>query len=318
MYEQKFPDADEVVQVQVKRVMDMGAYVSLLEYGNIEGMIMLSELSKRRIRSIKNLIRAGQVMAVAVIRTDENKGYVDLSRRRVSPEEGQKMDEKYAKSKLVHSVMRHTSQQHNIPLEEMCAMASWKLYKKYPHASEAFTILASSDPSEVTEYLSDVPPDVMTSLIANVKRRLTTQACRLRAKVEVSCFEFAGIDAIRSSLLKGLEASTQDVPLSITLVAPPQYAISTTCIDRVVGTKVIETALQNIETAIKGRDGQFVLKERISLVGDDESKIPDRLAEEEAAGSSSSESEEDETMGNLDEKEIEELKRKTAHLDIEE
>lgn len=37
----------------------MGAYVSLLEYGNIEGMILLSELSRRRIRSVQKLIKVG-------------------------------------------------------------------------------------------------------------------------------------------------------------------------------------------------------------------------------------------------------------------
>ena len=34
--------------------------MSLLEYDNIEGMILLSELSRRRIRSINKLIRVGK------------------------------------------------------------------------------------------------------------------------------------------------------------------------------------------------------------------------------------------------------------------
>lgn len=43
--------------VQVKSIAEMGAYVSLLEYNGIEGMILLSELSRRRIRSITKLIK---------------------------------------------------------------------------------------------------------------------------------------------------------------------------------------------------------------------------------------------------------------------
>ena len=42
---------------QVKSIAEMGAYVSLLEYNNIEGMILLSELSRRRIRSVTKLIK---------------------------------------------------------------------------------------------------------------------------------------------------------------------------------------------------------------------------------------------------------------------
>lgn len=51
-------EVDDVVVVQVTKIAEMGAYVSLLEYNGIEGMILLSELSRRRIRSINKLIKA--------------------------------------------------------------------------------------------------------------------------------------------------------------------------------------------------------------------------------------------------------------------
>lgn len=44
---------------QVTKIAEMGAYVNLLEYNGIEGMILLSELSRRRIRSINKLIKVG-------------------------------------------------------------------------------------------------------------------------------------------------------------------------------------------------------------------------------------------------------------------
>ena len=36
-YEQKFPEMEDVVMVNVRSIADMGAYVHLLEYNNIEG-----------------------------------------------------------------------------------------------------------------------------------------------------------------------------------------------------------------------------------------------------------------------------------------
>jgi translation initiation factor 2 subunit 1 len=101
-YEQKYPEVDELVMVNVRSIAEIGAYVSLLEYNNIEGMILLSELSRRRIRSINKLIRVGKNEVVMVLRVDKEKGYIDLSKRRVSPEDIAKCEERYNKAKTVH------------------------------------------------------------------------------------------------------------------------------------------------------------------------------------------------------------------------
>ena len=56
--------------INVGIIADMGAYVSLLECNNIQGMIILSELSRRRIRNIHKYIRVGRDEIVLVLRVD--------------------------------------------------------------------------------------------------------------------------------------------------------------------------------------------------------------------------------------------------------
>jgi hypothetical protein len=41
-YRNKVPQKDDIVAVVTKDIKDLGAYVELLEYDNIEGFIMLS------------------------------------------------------------------------------------------------------------------------------------------------------------------------------------------------------------------------------------------------------------------------------------
>lgn len=108
-YEQRYPEVDELVMVQVRQIAEMGAYVKLLEYDGVEGMILLSELSRRRIRSIQKLIRVGRNEVVVVLRVDKEKGYIDLSKRRVSPEDITKCEERYTKSKAVASILRNVA-----------------------------------------------------------------------------------------------------------------------------------------------------------------------------------------------------------------
>ena len=77
-YENVYPEPEEVVMVNVTEIGEMGAYVTLLEYDNIEGMILLSELSRRRIRSINKLVRVNRTEIVMVIRVDKEKGKPDF------------------------------------------------------------------------------------------------------------------------------------------------------------------------------------------------------------------------------------------------
>ncbi|KAL0434045.1 UNVERIFIED_CONTAM: Eukaryotic translation initiation factor 2 subunit alpha [Sesamum latifolium] len=88
MYEQKFPEMDTPVMIQVKSINPgTCAYVSLLEYDDMEAMLSFTELSRRRIRSIASLVGIGQVESVMVQHVHPDKGFVNLSNRRVSADD---------------------------------------------------------------------------------------------------------------------------------------------------------------------------------------------------------------------------------------
>ena len=73
-YEDEYPKEEQYVMVRVKTVSEMGAYVTLLEYDNKEGMVLLSELSRTRIKSLNKVARVGKVECVLVLRVDPEKG----------------------------------------------------------------------------------------------------------------------------------------------------------------------------------------------------------------------------------------------------
>lgn len=139
-YENQFPEPEEVVMVNVTQIGEMGAYVTLMEYDNIEGLILLSELSRRRIRSINKLVRVARTEIVMVLRVDKEKGYIDLSKRRVDPEDVVKCEERYNKAKAVHSVLGNVANNKGVSLESLYQKIGWPLYRKYGHAYDAFKL----------------------------------------------------------------------------------------------------------------------------------------------------------------------------------
>jgi len=266
MYEQRYPEVDDLVMVKVKQIAEMGAYVSLLEYNNIEGMILLSELSRRRIRSINKLIRVGRNEAVVVLRVDKEKGYIDLSKRRVSPDDAKKLDDKFAKSKVVHSIMKHLAETNHKRVEDLYAAFTWPLYKTFGHAYDAFK-LALSDADKVfgTDGVQ-IAPEIRAALLEQIQRRLTPKAVKVRADIELTCFHYEGIDSIKAALRAG-EAAGEPAPgsedeneLKIRLVAPPLYVMFTTTLEKDQGIALLDKALTAIKTKILELKGNLVVK----------------------------------------------------------
>ena len=63
-----------------------------------------------------------------------------MSKRRVTPEDIAKCEERFNKSKAVHSILRHVAEKHDIALKELYESIGWPLYKKFGHAYDAFKL----------------------------------------------------------------------------------------------------------------------------------------------------------------------------------
>jgi len=311
-YEHRYPEVEDVVMVNVRSIAEMGAYVELQEYKDIEGMILLSELSRRRIRSINKLIRVGRTECVVVIRVDKDKGYIDLSKRRVSPEEIAKCEDKYAKAKCVNSILRHVAElldyESDDQLEELYEKTAWHFDRKFgkPGASyDAFKHVVTN-PETLDE--CDLDERTRKVLLSNIKRRMTPQSVKIRSDIEVACYTYEGVDAVKSALRGGLALSTEDMPIKINLIAPPLYVVTTQTLERTEGLALLNTAVQRIQELIEEAGGVFDMKQPPKVVSDlDEAELAKQLADLEKAnlevgGDSDADSFDGEDGGEEDEK----------------
>ncbi|ODN72724.1 hypothetical protein L202_08162 [Cryptococcus amylolentus CBS 6039] len=281
-YENKYPEVDQLVMVQVQSIEDMGAYVKLLEYDNIEGMILLSELSRRRIRSVQKLIRVGRNEVVVVMRVDPDKGYIDLSKRRVSAEEVVKCEEQYEKGKAVDSIVTQVAKKGGVTPESLYEKIAWPLHRQYGHAYEAFK-LSISEPDVVFGPLG-LDDETLTDLRAGIARRLTPKPVKVRADIEVKCFSYAGIDAIKRALTAGEAVSTAEVPIKVRLVAPPLYVMSTTSTDKNGAIELMEKAVDVISESIKADKGDITIKMKPKVVSEtDDLELKKLMEQFEAA-----------------------------------
>lgn len=241
-----------------------------------------------------------------VLRVDKEKGYIDLSKRRVSPEDIAKCDERFQRSKAVHSIVRHVAELQHIDMEALYSQTAWPLYAKYGHAYEAFR-LALSDPDAIfnEEIMPGLDPQLRAGMLEDIAKRLTPTAVKVRADIEVTCFDYEGVNAIKRALLKGVALGSEELPVKIKLVAPPLYVMLCSSLDKTEGIKLLSDAIEVMQAEILAAKGELKVKAAPRAVDERDDRLLSNLmstleAQNQEIGGDDDEEEQDEGMGNVD------------------
>lgn len=270
-YEKEIPDVGDLVMVKVTQVTDTAAYADLLEYNGMEGMLPFTELTRKGfIKSIAKFVKVGKLEVAQVLRVDKQKGYIDLSKKQVTEHERRQCEEMFAKSKLVHSVMLHGSMETQTPLPEIMSTVAWPLYRSHGHAFDALKI-AVTDPAAILGPLAI--SDKLREVIArSVVHRLKSKPSKLRVDLEVTNFTSKGIDAIKEVLLLGKNAGgveSGQLPIEVTIVAPPQYILRTQTESKDEGLKKLIEVVEQMQREMARLGGKVEVTVPPRVVGDD-------------------------------------------------
>lgn len=125
--------------------------------------------------------------------------------------------------------------------------------------------LSNSESDKVFEGL-EIAESTREELLNNIKRRLTPQPIKIRADIEVTCFDYEGIDAIKTAFKEAEAQSLPEVPIRVKLVAPPLYVMITNALDKQLGIDTMEKAIAVLEESIKKNKGNMVTKMSVRVV----------------------------------------------------
>jgi hypothetical protein len=106
---------------------------------------------------------------------------------------------------------------------------------------------------------------------------MESRAPQCRADIEVTCFTYEGIDAIRDALLTGCDAGTAECPIRIKLIAPPMYVMTTMTLDKDLGIAALQAGIDAITAKIQVRAGavaRVVLAAALFSGGGCEQRLP--------------------------------------------
>jgi small subunit ribosomal protein S1 len=87
---------------RVRNLCDFGAFVDL---GGADGLIHISELSWRRVKHAREVLRVGDEVEVYVLRVDRERKRIGLSLKRLKPDPWHLVEEKYEAAEIVKGII---------------------------------------------------------------------------------------------------------------------------------------------------------------------------------------------------------------------
>jgi translation initiation factor 2 subunit 1 len=180
-------------------------------------------------------------------------------------------------------VLRQVAQETGEEIEDLYERVAWPLYKKfkieshneddkkveYVHCFDVFKMGITDE--SVFEGL-DITPEILSALRTHIRRRLTPQPIKIRADIEVTCFTYEGIEAIRSALKAAQDVGSEEVPVKVKLIAPPMYVMTTSTLDKQKGIQKLQEAIEAVREHITAKKGTMSVKMEPKVVSVNEEK----------------------------------------------
>jgi len=94
--------------------------------------------------------------------------------------------------------------------------------------------------SEHEEVIGD---HIKMALLKDIRRRMTPQPLKIRAEVEITCFEYDGIEHIKTALKAAETVSGTECDVKVSLVASPLYVFTTQTADKDSGILAVSQAI---------------------------------------------------------------------------
>ncbi len=246
---QDVPDMGETVVCKVKQVLNYGAFVELVEYGNRKGFVHISQVATRWVKNIRNFVKEGQVRAAKVLSINRERGQIDLSFTKVSSHAQRARIEEWKQLKRCRKLLEILAKEQHKTFEEAWEAIANPLLEKYDRLAEAFQEIALHE-----EAAAGVDSKWLKPLVEMVKKNVPPPEKTLKGTLSLRSFRPDGVDAIKQALLKAEKLKGKKIELFYS--GGGKYALKATASDFKKAEKELNEAAAMVVETVKASDGE--------------------------------------------------------------
>ncbi|HDN74518.1 MAG TPA: translation initiation factor IF-2 subunit alpha [Archaeoglobus sp.] len=251
-----YPSRGEIVIGTVKRVLDFGAFISLDEYDNKEGMVHISEVASGWIKDIREHVKKGQKVICKVLNVNPKRGHIDLSIKDVNERQRREKLQEWKNEIRAFKWLEIIGEKLDIRGDELQKIGK-KLIKEFDSIYPAFEEAAY----EGYEVLVPIVGEEFAKEMAEIAREnIKPRRVKVRGYFELKCLASDGVERIKKALLEAEKALVNGINLKIEYVGAPRYRIVIEADDYKTAESILKKVTSRVLKTIKklGGEGNFV------------------------------------------------------------
>ncbi|MAF34416.1 translation initiation factor IF-2 subunit alpha [Candidatus Woesearchaeota archaeon] len=192
-----FPEEEEFVLCTVTGIQTHSVFCTLDEYGGRTGMIHISEIAPGRIRNIRDHVTKGKKVVCKVININQEKGYIDLSLRRVSETQKRQKANNIKQEQLAEKIVEQYARTTKQDVKKIYQQLTKTVLAKYPGLFFAFQRVAKE---EATLESMGVEKKLATALTEQIQQRIKPEERIIEGDFVLTSYAPDGVELIKKAL----------------------------------------------------------------------------------------------------------------------
>jgi translation initiation factor 2 subunit 1 len=237
-----FPEENEIVICTVTKIQHHSVFCRLDEYDK-SGMLHISEISSGRIRNITEHVKEGKTIICKVLQINKEKGYIDLSLRRVTEAQKKAKAAGIKKFQFAMKLIETAANELKAKPEVLYA----QLESKLGDYETVFDLFQAHIEQQIPLPLEKQTSAVLSGLIAE---RLKPASVTIKGALQLTTYEPNGVEIIHSAFEK--------IPkLETSYLGGGKYSVKVTAKDYKKAEAALKEQLDTLSGAIQKKTAVF-------------------------------------------------------------
>ncbi len=247
----QLPQKGELVLGTISRVNPFSVQVALDEYPGKEGSVHIGEVARKWIKDIRDFVKEGQKIVCLVLESDESRGTVVLSMKRVDKRQEKAKIKEVKSEQRAEKMLETAAKSLEKNLDDAYKECGFKLQQEFGELYKGFEHALTPEGRELL-IKHGISEKWVSALAAVAEKEISPKEVELKFSLELQTPAPNGIEILK----KTLSEAKKNFGISIKYVSAPKYSVSFKTKDAKAGERKLAEACEFSIKEIKASGGE--------------------------------------------------------------